>query len=238
MEQKGESETYEVMYYNGRNGFQLPVDFVEKVFEKYPPDTTELGTQLFTPVKDIQFIDRTRSIWLRVKNEGHNNTHDNTQYDYFEVYKKEPYVNGYMLCHTRRYVKVENGKYKRDKRGQPAWYQKNVKGYVTKDNKNYYDISGYISHNEKWRIAPEVIAMAKQEGLINEYSDLSVAKVPIGFEYDIGKYAANCREFVSISFPYRKVIGEFLEYVKTGSMDCMTDNTKRLINGELDIKDI
>lgn len=153
-----------------------------KVFEAYSPDSSELGAKLFPEIKHIQFLDRTRSIWLRMKEQGISNKPDPLFYTYCEIYKKEPFVNGYMLCSTRQYGKCQNGKYKLVRPVIPKW-RKYIKGFITKDDKSYHLVTGDVQYNEAWRESPEVVKMAKEYGLFND--GFALSKVPVGHDYHI-----------------------------------------------------
>lgn len=162
--------------------FRFPLEFVIKVFEAYPPDSSQLGAKLFPEVKHIQFLDRTRSIWLRMKEHGISNQPDPSFYTYCEIYRKEPFTNGYMLCSTRQYGKLKNGKYKLATPDLPKW-RKYIKGFVTKDGKSYHLVTGDVGYNNAWRESPEVVKMAKAYGLLN--NEFALDKVPIRHDYRI-----------------------------------------------------
>jgi hypothetical protein len=223
MEREGGSETYEVIYNSVYGGFSFPDKFVHKVFERYPPDSTELGKSLFRPERCGIFVEQDGVPPLGADGQPPN--------FYYEVVKKEPFVNGYMRCFTTRYSRQNNGTYK----ASSCVFDKSS-NYVTKDNIKYYFISGFVQWEYTWRESPEVIAMAKEHGLFRKGSALAIDTVPVGYDYNINEYDG--LETVVPLFPYRKVIGELIECIKTGKQDGLGVMSKKLVSGEMDIKRI
>ena len=105
--------------------------------------------------------------------------------------------------------------------------------YITKDDKTYY----YLGDSEyTWRDSPEVIAMAKECGILKKkigYSKLHVAKVPIGFEYHIREYDG--MESVEVIIPYQKTIQELLDYIKNQDKSKLSQLTQKLLSEELTV---
>jgi hypothetical protein len=216
-------QTYEVIYNKCYGGFNFPLDFVHKVFERYPPDSTELGASLFRPERCAIFVEQSSGPGLASDGQPAN--------FYYEVVKKEPFLCGYMRCFTTQYSKGKDGTYKTTSRA----FDKSS-NYVTKDNINYYFISGSVQWEYVWRESPEVIAMAKEFDLFKKESSLAIDTVPVGYDYHINEYDG--LETVVPLFPHRKVIGELIECIKTGKQDGLGVMSKKLVSGEMDIKRI
>lgn len=209
-------DTYEVVHNICYGGFSLPLAFVEKVFEAFPPETP-LGKKLFEDTRESRFIEEgiaPNPSWTT----------------YYTVKNKVPFFHGYQ-----KYVSIMNFS---TASGAFIPIAKEFDRYVSKDGIMFY----YLAENRfcnTWRSAPEIIQMMKNEGLIgNKFGTtfLEIDKVPVGYDFDIDDYDG--KETVRIFFPYRKVIGELLEAIRSQNTDSLGEMSKKLLSGEVNVKDI
>jgi hypothetical protein len=201
------NDYYEVLYNRCYGGFSFPDDFVEKVFEKYPPET-EVGSKLFEKAHCNIF--------------RHDDEIDPSLVTHYIIEGKEPFKNGYSFMILKTIFK--------DHKFEP---EAGKTKYITKDDKTYY----YLDNNEHtWREVPEVIAMAKECDILKKkigYSKLHVAKVPIGYKYHIREYDG--MESVDIIIPYKNTIQELLDYIKNQDKTKLSSLTQKLLSEELTI---
>ena len=209
-------DTYEVVHNICYGGFSLPQAFVEKVFEAFPPETP-LGKKLFENTRESRFIEEGAT--------------PNPSWGTYNVIKrKEPFCHGYQRYVSVMYIDSGSGTFK------PILKESNK--YVSKDGEVFY----YLAENrfcDTWRSAPEIVQMMKEEGLIgNKFGNsyLAIDKVPVGYDFDIEDYDG--KETVRMFFPYRKVIGELLEAVRSQNTEGLGDLSKMLLSGEVNVKDI
>jgi hypothetical protein len=108
--------------------------------------------------------------------------------------------------------------------------------YITKDDKTYY----YLGNSEHtWREVPEVIAMAKECDILKKkigYSKLHVAKVPLGYKYQIHEYDG--MESVKVMIPYKEIIQELLDYIKNQDKTKLNSLTQKLLSEEVTIQNL
>lgn len=204
------NDYYEVLYNDCYGGFDLPDSFVEKVFEKYPPDS-EVGESLFSADKYVTFV-----------REDDSTIPDN---HYYKITESIPLHNGYFRVRSKYYFKNKDGTFNERSR--------ECTDYVTKDYEKYY----YLSCDRfGWRDSAEVIEMARTEGIIgvkHGHSLVQVQKVPIGYIYDINEYDG--KESVGYHIPYNIVIQELVHCVKTGDKTKFSPLTLKIIDGSVKV---
>jgi len=204
------SENYfEVIYNNCYGGFTFSDEFIDAIFEKYPPDS-EVGSRLFRNEKYSVFIN---------KDETPNPELDH----YYIIDSKRPYYHGYSKLNIISYFK--DGKFNSDKVKKSD--------YVTKDDKTYYYTHSYL---EGWRAVPEVIALGKEKEIFDKktgFSLLRLARVPNGYSYHINEYDG--QESVSHYINFRPVMKELLDYIDTKDESKLGEIAKKLVKKELTI---
>ena len=203
---------YEVLYNDCYGGFDFPEEFDELVFNTYPPHTPE-GLKLFRPKVDILVVK------LGEKPEGNPN-------DYYEIVESAPMDNGYTK------VKLRNYRYIQNKDSYDAWNRKPF-SYATRDFKTYYPIS---IEKYRCRASKPLIEMVKAHGLIGikiKYSKLAIEKIRNGYKYDIREYDG--LESVEELFPYREVINQLVDCIKTKDESRLGPLAQRILEGKLKV---
>jgi hypothetical protein len=100
--------------------------------------------------------------------------------------------------------------------------------YIT-DKTNYYHLSCSQSRRA-WRTTPEIVQMAKQEGLVGKSygaTCLAVAKVPVGYEYSIREYDG--MESISAKCPIDEILAEMVKLIQSGKQDAEHPLTRKLL---------
>ncbi len=197
---------YEVLYNSCYGGFSFPRTFVEKVFALYPPHT-DLGKLLWENDTIAKFI---------LPDEEPN---ENAKRHY-KIKEYQPFCEGYWIAVCESITDGE--------------YRYTCNSYITDKEGNYYFLS-YRPHRRVWRAAPEIIALAKEENLVNvteedennETHDLSIAKIPDHYDYHIKEYDG--MESVSSSCPVEKILTDMVRIITTGDRDSLHPLTKKLI---------
>ena len=211
-------DCYEVIYNTCYGGYNMPDDFIKKVFKAYPPDSEVGRDDLWQPERTANFITS-------------DEVPDKEWRSYYEIVRSEPFFNDYKEVFCNKYQK-KNGSFTK------LPLSRLTDGYVTKDNKTFY----YIPTSRwSWRTSTHVIALAKEFGIFNDTVDgkksaLALAKIKTGYDHNIEE--CDGLESVTEIFPYKKVIQELLEAKKTHSDDKLGPIAKKLISGELDANSI
>jgi hypothetical protein len=226
------TETYDVLFNGCYGGFSFPQEFMEAVFEIYPPES-ELGRQLWDKVEIENFA------WNDAEAEAYKaNSKIN---HYYRVHGVEPFKHTYNRLVIESFVRDYKDKiFKMDR-------SPHVSDYVTQNISsgdlpvyyiNYLDVD-----DGPWRTAPEIIAMARVQGLVDDPSPdkcsssrIRTAKVPVGYKYEISEYDG--KETVYKKSPYREIIGELVELYKTHDESKLGPLTRQLLDGTLMPNDI
>ena len=194
---------YEVLYNTCYGGFGFPDDFVDDVFERYPPHS-EIGKELFKPCNYSTFYQ---------EHETPNPEHES----YYIIHKTRPYKHDYVALDIKPYYKKPNN------------YNIEVdeSNYVTRDFKNYY----YVECNRwSWRKNPHIIQLALEKDIIGKkigYSKLAIAKVPKFCNFDIDDYDG--MESIDVNIPYTSMLTNLLEYIWTQDESKLDDLSKALV---------
>lgn len=150
--------TYEVLYNAGYGGFSFPLSFAEAVFEAYPPESA-LGAKLWKP-SNTHFV-------------SGDETPDSSWANYYKIEGSVPFKCGYNRLVHRYFTKSGDGgsalvgHYVRNSESQPIYFLRET-------------------HNDadEWCTSPEIIALAREHGLIGRRQDggveLQIASVPVG----------------------------------------------------------
>ncbi len=162
------SEYYEVVYNTCYGGFSYPKKLIDKIFEMYPPES-DIGRTLWKE-DIITFINSEESDNLEKLEQSTN--------QYHKILSYKEFVHGYRFITYKSVNKKYNIEHTYESR------------YVTKDNKKYYYLDATY-RNDIWRTSPEVISVLRSDKWLNKkigFSKLAIAKIPIGYSYDINEY--------------------------------------------------
>jgi hypothetical protein len=216
---ESKSEYYEVVYNTCYGGFSYPKNLIDKIFEMYPPES-DVGRTLWKE-DSIKFINSEGS------GESHNleELEQNTiQYNKILSYKE--FVHGYRFITYNSVHKKYNIDYNSDSR------------YVTKDNKKYYYLDA-TRRNHIWRTSPEVIQVLRSDKWLNKkfgFSKLAIAKIPIGYSYDINEYDG--KESVECECPTSNIITDLLKIIETGERTNINPLTEQLLSKNKTLQEV
>jgi hypothetical protein len=141
---------YEVLYNAGYGGFSFPVSFVEAVFEAYPPESA-LGAKLWRP-SSTHFV-------------SGDEAPDSSWANYYKIEGSTPFKCGYDRLIHRYFTKNVDGSY--------TCSRDPITGHYVRHNETHliYFLRETHTTADEWCTSPEIIALAREHGLIGRRHD-------------------------------------------------------------------